>query len=206
MMQGEDRRDRNRKKVIHRALLDLLKEKTISEITIVELTEKADVNRKTFYNHYSDIYAVVQELEDGIVESLRVLLMKQLPQNLSYHSLSPAGMVEFASAMAMPFFTTVIHALEKSPDHALMVKHCEGHLCIHRKIAEMEKEILLSYMEDGHNAMPEVDYFVTFLVEGFLSVINRWLESGRTMPVENLAEFFRLLISGSSVPGFELSE
>ncbi|MBQ9794006.1 MAG: hypothetical protein IJW34_03570 [Clostridia bacterium] len=46
-----DRRIIKTKRAIAVALLQLLSEKPLEEITITELTLKADINRKTFYLH-----------------------------------------------------------------------------------------------------------------------------------------------------------
>ena len=48
-MNHNDRRVKRTKKALHDALLTLLNEKSINEITVTELTSLADVNRATFY-------------------------------------------------------------------------------------------------------------------------------------------------------------
>jgi AcrR family transcriptional regulator len=57
-----DRRIVKTKRAITVALLQLLSEKPLEEITITELTLKADINRKTFYLHYTGIEDVANEL------------------------------------------------------------------------------------------------------------------------------------------------
>ena len=51
-----DRRVRYTKMVIRESFLDLLQTKDISQISIKEICEKADINRATFYSHYQDPY------------------------------------------------------------------------------------------------------------------------------------------------------
>ncbi|MCD8146392.1 MAG: TetR/AcrR family transcriptional regulator [Clostridiales bacterium] len=58
-----DRRQRKTRQAIQNALLSLMKEKPLSKITVSELAATADVNRKTFYNHYSNIQEVRDELD-----------------------------------------------------------------------------------------------------------------------------------------------
>ena len=50
-----DRRIQKTKHNLKTALVKLLETKKLEQITIVELTQKADVNRKTFYLHYTEI-------------------------------------------------------------------------------------------------------------------------------------------------------
>ena len=56
-----DRRVRRTRAQLRRALTELLEEKDIRSVTVRELTERADVNRGTFYAHYSDIYDLVEQ-------------------------------------------------------------------------------------------------------------------------------------------------
>ena len=52
-MKGEtlDRRIRKTRRVIRQCLTELLKTKRIQDITVREISEKADINRGTFYLH-----------------------------------------------------------------------------------------------------------------------------------------------------------
>ena len=47
----QDRRVRRTRMRLQQAMLELLKEKDARSITVRELTERADVNRGTFYAH-----------------------------------------------------------------------------------------------------------------------------------------------------------
>ena len=50
-----DRRVIKTKRAIRNAFAKLMVEKDINDITIIELAEAADINRKTFYNYYSGV-------------------------------------------------------------------------------------------------------------------------------------------------------
>ena len=60
------------KKAIRQAFIELLSEKqTIDKITIIELTDKANIVRSTFYSHYDDIYAVAKEIQNEIFDAFK---------------------------------------------------------------------------------------------------------------------------------------
>lgn len=63
----EDRRVRRTRASIRRAFLDLLDEKSYGQITVTELSEKADINRKTFYAYYSGMDELLRELEQDLM-------------------------------------------------------------------------------------------------------------------------------------------
>lgn len=56
-----DRRILKTKRAMRNAVWALMKEKNLSEITITELCQKAEVNRKTFYIHYNTPFDVFNE-------------------------------------------------------------------------------------------------------------------------------------------------
>ena len=49
---------RQTKQRLYEALIHLLQQKSLREITVRELTELAGISRGTFYFHYTDIYAL----------------------------------------------------------------------------------------------------------------------------------------------------
>ena len=74
-MKKTDARVRYTKRALKEAFLSILQEKPVNRITVKEVCELAELNRATFYTHYSDCYALLesieQELLDAFAESLR---------------------------------------------------------------------------------------------------------------------------------------
>lgn len=58
------------KQLIHSAFLALLKKKSIRQISIRELCEKAGINRTTFYHHYGSQYDVLAEIADDYLREI----------------------------------------------------------------------------------------------------------------------------------------
>lgn len=55
--------------LIKNAFAELLEEnKEINNITVTELTKRANISRGSFYTHYDSIYDVAQEMEDELQE------------------------------------------------------------------------------------------------------------------------------------------
>lgn len=53
------------------SLLELMKEKSFSKITVVELSKKADVNRATFYLHFYDKHELLNKLITKEIKKLK---------------------------------------------------------------------------------------------------------------------------------------
>ena len=59
-----DKRITKTKNNLKSALVKLLENQKVEDISIVELTKLANVNRKTFYLHYSEVSSVLREIEN----------------------------------------------------------------------------------------------------------------------------------------------
>ena len=69
-----DRRIRYTRQAIKEILLEELKTKPYSKITVTEICKKAEMNRGTFYLHYYDIDDVLNDiLEDFLSDTSGVL-------------------------------------------------------------------------------------------------------------------------------------
>jgi len=65
-----DRRKQYTRMVLKDSIMKLLKEKSISTITVKEICKEADINRSTFYAHYSDQYDLLEKIEEEIIEDM----------------------------------------------------------------------------------------------------------------------------------------
>ncbi len=65
-----DLRVRRTRSSIREAFIKLAQKKKIKRITIKELAEEAMINKATFYLHYSDLEALVSEIEDDVIADI----------------------------------------------------------------------------------------------------------------------------------------
>jgi AcrR family transcriptional regulator len=63
--QVRDPRIRRTRKLLQGALANLMQTKSFDEISVQDITEAATVNRATFYDHYTDKYALLDALVGG---------------------------------------------------------------------------------------------------------------------------------------------
>lgn len=58
------------RRLIRQAFVDLMKMKDIEKITVTDVITLADINRGTFYAHYQDTRAVIEQIENEISEKM----------------------------------------------------------------------------------------------------------------------------------------
>ena len=90
-----DRRVRKTRAQLRAGLARLMQQKNIKEITVKELVDEIDINRSTFYLHYTDIYQMLQSIEGE--------LMEDILEAIKEHPLDP-GMKEEGYSFAIQLF------------------------------------------------------------------------------------------------------
>lgn len=71
---GTDRRIRKTRQRLQAALLLLMKEEPLSQITMREVCRRADVGRSTPYSHFRDVEDILDQLEATFFQALTELL------------------------------------------------------------------------------------------------------------------------------------
>lgn len=90
-MNKNDLRVVKTKKIIHSALLDLLKTKPLSQIKVTELCNIAEISRGTFYFHYQEVGNVLEELFEHVMKDLELSYAEPFKNGFNYyqHNLEP---------------------------------------------------------------------------------------------------------------------
>lgn len=73
-----DRRVRRTKALLLQGLIQLMEEKDIKDISVKELSDLADINRGTFYLHYSDVYNMLGKIEEELFQEFNEILERDL--------------------------------------------------------------------------------------------------------------------------------
>lgn len=131
---------------IKEAFFELLAKKSIDQITIKDITSRCGVSRNTFYYHYSDITALLEEIMMGMVDEL----IKKYP---TVDSLGQG--VEVAIEFVLDNKNAVMHIYHS--DQRAIYERCLMKLCRYvaqalvdsnlsaDKINEEERDLLISY-------------------------------------------------------------
>lgn len=72
-MKSEYRSSIRSKTLIRNALLSLMTEKPFEKITITDIVNRADINRGTFYAHYSSTTEVLRKIQSDAINELKTI-------------------------------------------------------------------------------------------------------------------------------------
>lgn len=167
-----DRRVKYTKMMLKNSIVELLGEKPIEKVTVKEICERADVNRGTFYSHYSDQFdlynSIVDELLNGIFERLGDILR--------------------AGQQSMLKSVTLVYDYIKENSKLVEIL-LDGRIKygIDARINEIVESIYLHDIKKSAENRTEIDAAYSFIASANLGIIKYWLSSGMKMSVEEMA-------------------
>src|SRR5262245_11534463 len=71
------------KEKLFQAFWSLYRKQKIEQITIKDITTKAGYHRSTFYEYFGDIYDVLNQLEEALLENLKEQVLSSLENGLN---------------------------------------------------------------------------------------------------------------------------
>jgi AcrR family transcriptional regulator len=175
-----DRRTRKTKKAIRLAFAQLLSQKDINEITVRDISDLADINRKTFYNYYSGIYQIVDEIENEIVVAYESVL----------------GEVDLKRDLKNPYriFERLTAIINTDLDFYGFLLSMRGNVSLVSKIVTMLKtktiETLRAQIEMDETT---ADIVLEYAITGMLAVYQQWFNSNRRQSIEEISETVSIL-------------
>lgn len=99
MPRAQDRRVLKTKAQLRTALTGLLEKKPLQEITVKELCEACNINRGTFYLHYPDVRALLDEIVNELMAQFEDMLESFRPGEMLLRSGAQAGYRTESSSM-----------------------------------------------------------------------------------------------------------
>lgn len=168
----EDRRVRKTKKALRVCLAELLLQKKLQEITVKEITEKADIHRSTFYANFADIFDLYKHMEDVVIAEISNIISEDCELHptefyeilLKYISNNKQICQLFFNGVNTAFTNQLTALLE---DKVLKYWH--------------KQYVMTSITE-------ETVYYAQFYLSGSLGVIGKWVASNFVYPQERLVK------------------
>lgn len=175
-----DRRVLKTKRAIHKAMTQLLAEKDINDISVKEIADLADINRKTFYNYYTGVYQLVDEIENEIVDYFAELI-----KTIDFEqALADPSIVFYKLYNTFSNHVEFIDALFSSNSNASLVSK------VLNKLIEMTSDAAVEHFQSD----PEKTEVITrFIFAGEIAAYQAWFRSDRKMPVKELSRTIEIL-------------
>ena len=174
----ENRRVQMTKKMLKDALLELLENKPLENISVTDVCNHADVNRSTFYAYYVGTWQLMAEIENDILNNLPVLQDEQTNYGDE------------------PF----LHVLEKFFAYVKKEEKLFKILIIQRENSNFNQKLVDIVMSKypltlkNSNAL-KAKYAYTYCVNGVVGILKEWMNNN--FPIST-REFSKMVIELSS--------
>ena len=175
-----DRRIAKTKKAIYRAFAQLLSEKNINDITIKDIADKADINRKTFYNYYDGIYELTSEIENKIIDSFEKVIREHNVNELLHN---PNQMFDELVKIINSDFDFYQHLISVESNSNLVSK-------LFISLKSRAKEVISEYSVLDEATL---DIVLDFVISGMFTVFQRWFNSSKEHSLDDMAKIVATL-------------
>ncbi|MCQ4725589.1 TetR/AcrR family transcriptional regulator [Anaerotignum faecicola] len=160
----EDRRVRRTKKLLKQGLSELMKEKDFKDISVKDITDRMDLNRGTFYLHYTDIYDLLNKIETDVLDDFQRVI-DTYRQKTDKRSLLPVIEPLAAYISENADICRILFLNKASTDFSIKLKN----LIITNGKTLIEERFKI-------NASAEtINYLLNYMAYGIIGIMKEWL-------------------------------
>lgn len=177
-----DKRVVKTKSAILEALLALMQEKKIENITMKEIALRAKVDRKTVYNYYSGIHAVQEALEEELARQF-----EEAMADVTYSLEEPYGL-----------FVGLTKFLEENRDLYSKIARMKNNRQLLDKIVSFLRTKIIETIDSvGVFSAPKKELVANYVAVGMVSVYYEWFVSEEQPPLQEFSkDMHRLVMEG----------
>ena len=173
----EDRRIRRTKRLLKQGLALMMAEKEFKDITVKDITEKVDLNRSTFYLHYTDTYDLLEKLEN---DTLR-----------DFQNMIEAYSTTDGSQSLRPMFEAIAdYVLENSDTCRIMFENkASGNFFVKFKtLIERNGTVIIQNRIPGIS-QKNLEYYFAFIPYGAIGILKQWFNEDMKAEKDAVVDF-----------------
>ncbi len=177
-----DKRVIRTKRAIRNAFTELLAEKDVNYITIKDIADRANINRKTFYNYYNGIYQLIEEMEKDLVDKFEVTFAQ----------------VDVAGALSDPriIFDRLDNLICTDLEFYSNLFTMDENINLISKLTSLIKsKTKQSICRQLALTEERADVALEFLITGMVAVYQMWFRSNRTRPLSEFSDIIGSMCS-----------
>ena len=176
------------KKAFEMSLVELSQEIPFNKITVKQLCERAELSRNAFYFHYSDINALIEDIENSIIKEIEVLL----------ESLDEIGFPKNVYASV----DGLVDIFDRRKDTCMMLFDKTTNN-ITQRMNTLFCDFNYKYFTQYHQNPDRTnfDFYYMFLSNGFYGLMRYWFANYDKMSKSEVTALAYVMIKRLLVPG-----
>ena len=184
-----DRRKRKTRTAIQKACVELIKEKGFDAMSILDIAERADINRGTFYLHFIDKHDMIDQFVDE--------LMDEIEKNFFDIPVDSNSLEELIKSRYKPLIQ-VFTIFRDQREILEILFHTKGVLEIQNRFNEIAYKIFDNNIKTAIDEKYQVpQLFFTVFVASLIGIAQYWIQGDGTQTPEELArDLLNIIING----------
>lgn len=160
--------------------MTLLKDKSISTVTVKEICALADINRSTFYSHYLDQFDLLNQIEEEIIEDMNDTLTAY---NHSDQNEETLQMTE-----------KIVEYVAENSDVCMTLFSEHGDSSFKKRVMMVAREHTVKNWLSIYPIDSEISEYVSmFAISGSIHMLENWLKNGMDKSPKEMAELINNL-------------
>lgn len=179
MNKTNNRRVQMTKRILKETLLELLEKTDISRISVRTLCEGANVNRSTFYKHYSSQYEIYDEMQQDFLLQIEKCFQCSNGERLSYEEALIKKLTYMKENLRLCKILIGNHTASDFQTQLLNVPY-------------IQQEMAADFCRGNET---EIKYKKEFIISGCFRIIVRWIDDNCPESPEQLSSIILGLLN-----------
>ena len=156
---------------------DIYKTKSVEKITVTELTQKAGYNRATFYEYFFDIYDLLEQIEDELID----LIGENIKKTISRENF-------------VNIFIEAFIVMQKDTEYPSILMMSEPSSNFPAKLKNELMPVILSALNISADNIKAV-YALDFYLSGAISMIIGWQKNDMELSTNELGSLIHTILT-----------
>lgn len=179
------------KELIKIKFIDLLSEKGLNDLTVKNITDELDINRGTFYLHYEDKYAVLEDIEIEIIEQI-----KKIFEEGTASFRGEGGVIAVDREKLLSILTSIYKYIKEVSNIIGILIGPKGDIAFQWKLKSLIENILQKNLQPLNlDDTMAYKYISVIASSAQLGILQNWIKGGLKESPEEVAVFMSNVIN-----------
>lgn len=167
-----DHRSKYTQMIVKQSLLKLVGEKPLNKITVAQLCEEAGINRGTFYNHFCDVFDVLDSIEQEFYDEIKAKF-----QNEKLYLVSNE------------FFKNIMELVKENLKLINIILIDKDNSAFLKKALSFVRQRYISEVTEQfpNISVKTVENVFSYSINGSIGIITEWIRNGTKQSTEEIA-------------------